>query len=145
MVWIAPTSPRGLAVWTACLFSHALLWSVRFALLDGPSLVLIALAVAAAERGRSLLSAGIVGVAGLGAGERLAAGALGSRAGRAVHRTRAVPVFAGGTCSAGGVSRRPPRVRPALVACRGRVRRDDGLPAPHARGSTDRRNHARDA
>ncbi len=65
-VWIAPTSPRGLAVWTACLFSHGLLWSVRFALLDGPSLVLIALAVAAAERGRSLLSAGIVGVAGLG-------------------------------------------------------------------------------
>ena len=65
-LWIAPTTPRGLAAWTACLFSHGLLWSVRFALLDGPSLVLIAWAVAAAERGRSLLSAGIVGVAGLG-------------------------------------------------------------------------------
>jgi hypothetical protein len=65
-IWIAPTSPRGLAVWTACLFSHGLLWSVRFALLDGPSLVLIACAVAAAEHGRSLLSAGIVGIAGLG-------------------------------------------------------------------------------
>lgn len=65
-IWVAPASSRGLALWTACLFSHGLMWSVRFSLLDGPSLVLIAWAVAAAERGRALLSAGIVGVAGLG-------------------------------------------------------------------------------
>ena len=65
MRWIPPTSGRGLALWTACLFSHGVLWSVRFALLDLPSLVLTACAVWAVERGRPLLSAAIVGIAGL--------------------------------------------------------------------------------
>lgn len=64
--WIPPTTARGLALWLACLFAHGMLWSVRFSLLDGPSLLLVVYAVAAAERGRSLLSAAIVGVAGLG-------------------------------------------------------------------------------
>jgi hypothetical protein len=48
------------------MFSHGLLWSVRFALLDGPSLVLTSLAVLASERGRYLLSAAIAGVNTLG-------------------------------------------------------------------------------
>jgi hypothetical protein len=64
--WIPPTSARGLALWTACLFSHGMLWSVRFALLDAPSLLLTACGVWAVERGRFLLSAAIVGTAGLG-------------------------------------------------------------------------------
>jgi hypothetical protein len=64
--WMPLTSARGFAVWAACLFSHGLLWSVRFSLLDGPSLALIVGAVAAAERGRTLLSAAISGVAALG-------------------------------------------------------------------------------
>lgn len=64
--WIAPVSARGLALWTACLFSHGMLWSVRFSLLDGPSLLLIAGAIALAERGRPLWSAAIAGAAGLG-------------------------------------------------------------------------------
>jgi len=64
--WIPPVTGRGLALWTACLFSHGLLWSVRFALLDGPSLLFIALAVRAVEAGRPLVSAAIVGIAGLG-------------------------------------------------------------------------------
>ena len=64
--WLPPTSPRHLALWAACLFSHGLLWSVRFSLLDGPSLLLIAVAVAAAERGQTLVSAAIGGVAALG-------------------------------------------------------------------------------
>jgi hypothetical protein len=63
--WIRPVTGRGLALWTACLFSHGMLWSVRFALLDGPSLLLIACAVRAVEAGRPLLSAAIVGIAGL--------------------------------------------------------------------------------
>lgn len=63
--WIAPVSARGLALWAACLFSHGMLWSVRFSLLDGPSLLLVACAVAAAERGRTLGSAAIAGAAGL--------------------------------------------------------------------------------
>jgi len=63
--WLPPDTVRGLALWAACLFSHGLLWSVRFALLDGPSLLLIACAVRASESARPLLSAAIVGIAGL--------------------------------------------------------------------------------
>jgi hypothetical protein len=63
--WIPPTSGRGLALWTACLFSHGVLWSVRFALLDAPSLVLTVWAVRAVEKRRAFLSASIVGIAGL--------------------------------------------------------------------------------
>jgi hypothetical protein len=64
--WLRPDTPRGVALWTACLFSHGLMHSVRAALLDGPSMLLIALAIAASERGRLFSSAAIVGVAGLG-------------------------------------------------------------------------------
>ncbi len=64
--WISPVSIRGLALWTAVLFSHGLLWSVGLALLDGPSLVLTMCAVIAIERNHPLSSAAIVGVAGLG-------------------------------------------------------------------------------
>jgi hypothetical protein len=64
--WIPLTNGRGLALWIACLFAHGTLWSVRFALLDVPSLVLIALAVAAVEKGRPLLSASILGISALG-------------------------------------------------------------------------------
>src|SRR4051812_3637897 len=64
--WISPASWRGLALWTGCLFSHGLLWSVRFALLDGPSLMLTMWAVAAAERDRAWRSGLIVGINALG-------------------------------------------------------------------------------
>jgi len=64
--WISLSSWRGLASWIACLFSHGLLWSVRFALLDGPSLMLTMWAVAAAEREHALGSAAMVGLNALG-------------------------------------------------------------------------------
>jgi hypothetical protein len=64
--WMPLTSVRGTACWAACLFSHGLLWSVRFSLLDGPSLLLTCCAVAAAERGRPLLSAAVAGISALG-------------------------------------------------------------------------------
>jgi hypothetical protein len=64
--WIPLTSMRGLTVWTACLFAHGMMWSVRFALLDGPSLLLIGLAVVAIERGYPLLSALVTGISALG-------------------------------------------------------------------------------
>ena len=57
---------RGLALWVGCLFSHGLLWSVRFALLDGPSLLLTMVAIVAVERGHPLWSSGLVGVNALG-------------------------------------------------------------------------------
>ena len=66
MRWLPPTTPAGLAAWAACLFSHGLLWSVRFALLDGPSLLLTALAIRLAENGRPFASAALIGVNGLG-------------------------------------------------------------------------------
>jgi hypothetical protein len=63
--WFAMTTPRGLALWLATVFSAGLLWSIRFALLDGPSLLLISLAVASIESGRRWLAASICGIAGL--------------------------------------------------------------------------------
>jgi hypothetical protein len=48
------------------MFSHGLLISVRMAVLDGPSLLMLAFAVLASERGRSWLSAFILGLATLG-------------------------------------------------------------------------------
>jgi hypothetical protein len=64
--WIRPDTPTGLAIWTASMFSHGLLVSVRMSLLDGPSLLLLAFAVAASARGRSWLSALVLGIATLG-------------------------------------------------------------------------------
>jgi len=64
--WMPPTTPRGLAAWTACLFSHGVLWSARFALLDGPSLALTAYAVRLVEQGHDVASALVAGVNGLG-------------------------------------------------------------------------------
>jgi hypothetical protein len=64
--WLPPVTPRLFALWVAVMFSHGLLASVRLALLDGPSMLLLALGVAAAERSRTWVSALIFGVAGLG-------------------------------------------------------------------------------
>ena len=64
--WLPVRSPRTLVLWAACLFSHGLLWSVRFALLDGPSLVLLVFVIRLAEERRDLLSAALAGVNGLG-------------------------------------------------------------------------------
>ena len=64
--WVPVTSWRGLALWVACLFSHGLLWSVRFALLDGPSLMLTMVAIAAVESKHPLWSAATVGINTLG-------------------------------------------------------------------------------
>src|SRR5215210_5846338 len=54
------------ALWTGCMFSQGLLMSVRLSLLDGPSLLLIACAVAGAERGRVWLTAAVLSLAALG-------------------------------------------------------------------------------
>jgi hypothetical protein len=64
--WLPPTSGRNVALWFATMFAGGLLWSVRDALLDGPSLLLMAFGVLALERGRPWVSAVIFGVSGLG-------------------------------------------------------------------------------
>ena len=63
--WIPPTTPRRLALWAACLFGQGLLASVRLALTDGPSMLLLACAVATAERGRSWATSALLGIGGL--------------------------------------------------------------------------------
>jgi hypothetical protein len=64
--WVPPRSGRLFAAWAACLFSPGLLWSVRFSLLDGPSMLLLAGAVIAAESGRTWLLGSMLGAAALG-------------------------------------------------------------------------------
>jgi hypothetical protein len=64
--WLPLTTARSVALWGACLFSHGMLWSVRFALLDVPSVLLIAAAVALVEKRRPLIAAVVTGIAGLG-------------------------------------------------------------------------------
>ena len=64
--WFPRGSPRSVALWAGCLCGEGLLGSVRSALVDGPSLVLVVLAVAAVERGRPWKASGLLGLAGLG-------------------------------------------------------------------------------
>jgi hypothetical protein len=64
--WFPPVSWRMFALWAATLLTGGLIWSVRSALLDGPSLLLLAIGIAALESERWWLSAGIFGIAGLG-------------------------------------------------------------------------------
>jgi hypothetical protein len=63
--WFPPDDGRRFALWAAVMFSHGLMVSVRMALLDGPSVLLIALAVAASERGRPWLATAVLAVSGL--------------------------------------------------------------------------------
>jgi hypothetical protein len=64
--WFPIVNRRMVALWLGTLFAGGLLWSVRSSLLDGPSLLLLAVGMTALESGRPWLSAAIFGVAGLG-------------------------------------------------------------------------------
>ena len=64
--WLSPDRPRQLAAWLGCLFGSGVIGSVLNALLEGPSLVLLALAVLAVERGRLWIAGVAMGLAGLG-------------------------------------------------------------------------------
>ncbi len=64
--WFPPVNWGNFARWFGVLFSSGLCLSVRGSLVDGPSLLLIAAAVALAETGRTWWSAAMMGVAGLG-------------------------------------------------------------------------------
>jgi len=63
--WFDLTTARGVSLWLATLFSGGLMVSVRLSLLDGPSLLLLAVAVAAAESNRHWIASVAVGIAGL--------------------------------------------------------------------------------
>lgn len=64
--WMPPRSARGFVLWAGCLLSHGLLASVRYALVDGPSVLLLAVAVAFAELERPWLTALTLGISGIG-------------------------------------------------------------------------------
>jgi hypothetical protein len=63
--WLPPTSPRHFAAWFACMFSAGLMDSVRMALLEGPSMLVLLLAVLATEMKRPWLSASLLALGGL--------------------------------------------------------------------------------
>jgi hypothetical protein len=62
---IPPVNARGFVLWAGCMLSSGLLFSVRLALPDGPSVLLVVLAVGAAERGRPVVASLLIGAAGL--------------------------------------------------------------------------------
>ena len=74
--WFPLHHPRFFALWAGSMFSHGLLTSARLSVLDGPSLLLLALAAAAAERGRTWLTSAVVGIAALGRETNLLGGVM---------------------------------------------------------------------
>jgi hypothetical protein len=74
--WFPPAAPRNLLPWIGCLFGVGLIASVRFALTEGPCLLVLTLAVAAMERGRPWLASGLMALVGLGRETNLIAGGL---------------------------------------------------------------------
>ncbi len=94
--WFPPTRARNFVPWFGCLFGVGLAGSFRFALLEGPSMVIIVLAVWAAERNRSWLAAALMGLAGLARETNVLASGL---LVRAIPRTRRdVLALAGQAC-----------------------------------------------
>jgi hypothetical protein len=64
--WLPPSSWGNLFRWAAILFSFGLIFSVRGALLDGPSLLLVAIAMALIESRRPWWAASVLALSGLG-------------------------------------------------------------------------------
>jgi hypothetical protein len=64
--WFPPLSWGNCLRWAAVLFSFGLIFSVRRSLLEGPSLLLIAAAMALLESGRTWAGALVMGIGGLG-------------------------------------------------------------------------------
>lgn len=74
--WFPADSWQNWIRWAGVLLSFGMCFSVRGAVPDGPSLLLIAAGVALAEAGRPWLSAILLGVSGLGKETNVLAGAL---------------------------------------------------------------------
>ena len=74
--WFPLGEPRALFGWFACLFSYGSIFSVRAALPDGPSNLLVALAVVAIECRRDRFAVVVLGLAGLARETTLLSGAM---------------------------------------------------------------------
>lgn len=64
--WFPPRGLQDFLRWVAVMFTCGICFSVRAALVDGPSLLLIATGMALLEAGRPWWSAAVMGIAGLG-------------------------------------------------------------------------------
>jgi hypothetical protein len=74
--WFPPNGWGNFFRWAGVLLSVGMVGSVRSALVDGPSLLLIAAGVALFETGRPWWSAALLGIAGLGKETNVLAGAV---------------------------------------------------------------------
>lgn len=64
--WFPPTAWQNVLRWLAMMFTFGLCFSVRGSLVDGPSLLLIAIGMALLESRRAWWAAAVLGIAGLG-------------------------------------------------------------------------------
>ncbi|MCX6537469.1 MAG: hypothetical protein NT151_00840 [Acidobacteria bacterium] len=64
--WLPPSRLRNVLPWIGCLYGTGLLGSVRLSLADGPSMLVVTLAILAHERQRHWLAASLMGLSGLG-------------------------------------------------------------------------------
>ena len=74
--WIPPKSARAFVLWAGTLLAHGTLMSVRYALPDGLSLLLIALSVLAMETGRPIVAGAVLGLATLARETAILAGVM---------------------------------------------------------------------
>ncbi|OHE89424.1 MAG: hypothetical protein A3G75_10055 [Verrucomicrobia bacterium RIFCSPLOWO2_12_FULL_64_8] len=74
--WFPPDGLSNFVRWAGTLFAWGVALSVRSALMDGPSLLLIAVGVMLAEKGRPWGSACVLGLAGLGRETNVLAGSI---------------------------------------------------------------------
>ena len=74
--WLPPGSIRPTLAWTACLLTHGMLASVNQALLDGPSMLLIAAAVVAIERHRPWFATAVLALSGVARESNLLSGSI---------------------------------------------------------------------
>ena len=93
--WFPPRGIRYFSVWFACMFSHGVLTSVTNALPDGASMLLLALAIAAIETGRSWTATALVGVSGLAKDVNLVWSAILIRSGGSKPYRSRIAVLAG--------------------------------------------------
>lgn len=64
--WLPPENLGNLLLWAGCLFSYGMVISTRLSLLEGPSLLLQALAMLALDRRWPWIATAVLGLAGLG-------------------------------------------------------------------------------
>ena len=72
--WLPVGDLRSFVLWFGCLFGQGLCLSATRSLLEGPSLLLLALTIVAVERNKSWLSSALVGLSGLGRETNLLSG-----------------------------------------------------------------------